>query len=308
MTAAPTDAPPLGFWKIAETYPGSPRAGRPRRARGLRRRAAGVVQPARARPAGAGPERGDTSRCCCPTASRCSSCTSPSRRPASTSSRSTTTSSAPRSPTSSQRLRGQGVRRPRALRRRAPRPRPTRSASPRRAGSRSARHRRLPPVRRAEGRPADARARRPHGRARYELHVGHDRPPEGRAARARRTSTPTTMAIASAGSCCLFGVAAARRQRPHRRLAAVPHRRARVLGAARCTSATRSCSWTSGRPSEMLDLIEQVPASRTSHMVPTQFHRLLGAARGRAGASTTCRRCGTWCTPPRRARPTSSAG
>ena len=37
MTAAPTDAPPLGFWKIAEAFPDHLALGRPRRARDLGR-------------------------------------------------------------------------------------------------------------------------------------------------------------------------------------------------------------------------------------------------------------------------------
>jgi long-chain acyl-CoA synthetase len=57
-------------------------------------------------------------------------------------------------------------------------------------------------------------------------------------------------------------------------------------------------------PAEMLELIERHQVT-TSHMVPTQFHRLL-ALPTPSGRSTTRRRCGAWCTRPRHARSRSS--
>ena len=63
--------------------------------------------------------------------------------------------------------------------------------------------------------------------------------------------------------------------------------------------------WT---PEGMLRARSSKHRVTTSHMVPTQFHRLLALPDDVQRASTTCRRCGTWCTPPRRARPRSSAG
>ena len=101
MTAAPTDAPPLGFWKIAETLPGPPRARRSRRARDHGRRAAGrraTSSSTACAPWASSPAT--RSRCCCPT--RRGVRALPRRRSgrASTSCRSTGTSSAPRSRTS----------------------------------------------------------------------------------------------------------------------------------------------------------------------------------------------------------------
>ena len=58
------------------------------------------------------------------------------------------------------------------------------------------------------------------------------------------------------------------------RLAALPHGRPHVRRPRRCTSATPSCSWTSGRPRRCCELIERHRVTH-SHMVPTQFHRLL---------------------------------
>ena len=56
------------------------------------------------------------------------------------------------------------------------------------------------------GQPTDAPADRQHGHG-DELHVGHDRAPEGRAARAARTSTPRPAAAsASAGCSTMFGL------------------------------------------------------------------------------------------------------
>ena len=61
--------------------------------------------------------------------------------------------------------------------------------------------------------------------------------------------------------------------------------------------------WT---PEDMLRLIEQYKVTN-SHMVPTQFHRLLALPEEARHRSTTCRRCATWCTRRRPARPRSSA-
>ena len=74
----------------------------------------------------------------------------------------------------------------------------------------------------------------------------------------------------------LFGIKPLRRQRPHLRVAAVPHRRARVRGDVAAPRATPSCSWTSGRPEAMLRADRASTASRTA---------------------TWCRRSSTACSP-----------
>ena len=140
---------------------------------------------------------------------------------------------------------------------RTPRPRcssatsasPTRAAAPPRrpASRRRARfavgaRRRLPRRTRSSraGQPDDA-ARRSRRRAGDELHLGHHRPPEGRA--------PAAGAVRSRHgrsrcSPCSSACSASSRENDNvhlTRLAALPHRRADVHRLARCTSATPSC-------------------------------------------------------------------
>ena len=137
-------------------------------------------------------------------------------------------------------------------------------------------------LRRAEGGPARRRARRPHHRRRHALHVGHDRSPEGRAPRPRRYRPGGRRAAATA--------------------AMLTHVRHRSRSTATCTSSARrsttprcSCSRRTRhphRPHRRADgqVVARADARSSStsyrvtntHMVPTQFHRLLASARRRA--------------------------
>ena len=76
-----------------------------------------------------------------------------------------------------------------------------------------------------------------------------------------------------------------------RRLAALPHRRARVR---RLLAALRPHRRADGQvdAGELPRAIERYRVT-TSHMVPTQFHRLLALPEEREGARTTSRRCAT---------------
>ena len=102
MTTAPTEAPPQGFWKIAEANPDHLALVDPDERLVSAGELLASCNQFVARPAGDGARAGRRRRhAAARTASRCSSCTSRSARPASTSSRSTGTSSVPRSRTSS---------------------------------------------------------------------------------------------------------------------------------------------------------------------------------------------------------------
>ena len=113
--------------------------------------------------------------------------------------------------------------------------------------SRCRRHPRVRLLRRRARRPADHAPRRPHRRRRHELHVGDDGQPQGdlpqaagrhaRAGRARALGAPVPLRHPAPG-----------RQRPHHRLAALPHGGAPLRERVDSTSATPSCSWTSGPP------------------------------------------------------------
>ena len=99
---------------------------------------------------------------------------------------------------------------------------------------------RLPSLRRALRRPERRRAREPQRRRGDELHLGHHRPPEGRAPPALRHGPrpdrrpvhrlPADVRREARG-----------RERPHHRLAALPHRGADVRVGRACTWATPSC-------------------------------------------------------------------
>ena len=100
----------------------------------------------------------------------------------------------------------------------------------------------LPPVRRAHRRPVRRDAggsRRGHG---DELHLGHHRQAEGRQARARAEGGRARPDHADDGGDLADVRHQARgRQRPPVRLAALPHRRARLLGQLAAPRATPSC-------------------------------------------------------------------
>ena len=172
------------------------------------RRAAGAREPAGARPARARAPAGRRRRDAA--AERRADDRALPRRDAGrarTSCRSTTTSPAPEI---AYILAGLGARR---------RSSPT-SASPtsRRARRRRGRacrrrrcfavgtHRRLPAVRRAHRRAADDAARGSRRRPGDELHLGHDRPAEGRAPRRSCRSIPTPSARCSRCSSRMFGI------------------------------------------------------------------------------------------------------
>ena len=253
------------------------------------------MQPARPRAARPGARaRATRSPCCCPTAPRCSSSTSPSRQagfylmPDQLPPR-----RRPRSPTSCRTREAKvfvaherfaDARHGRGRRDRVPR---RRAASPSAATSPGFRSY----AELNDGQPTDA-ARRPHDRRGHELHVGHDRAARRACAARCRASTPRP--------------AAARLRRDA----------ATCSGSSRttttCTSSARRCTtprcwrsraramhlghtvvlmdkWT---PEEMLQLIEQYRVTNIAHgadAVPPAAR----AARGRRGASTTCRRCAT---------------
>ncbi len=111
------------------------------------------------------------------------------------------------------------------------------AAAGRLAGGRRARLRLL---RRRARRAADHAARGPHHRRRHELHLGHDGEPQGhlpqadgRDARAGRAG-PLRAAVPLRDP-------AAGRQRPHHRLAALPHRRVALRECVDAPGAHRSC-------------------------------------------------------------------
>ena len=278
-----------GFWRLAPRTPSasrssvrttrhaprascSPRANRI--AHGLR-----ALGPA---------QRRHRARPCCPTGSRCSSCTSPRSRSGCTSRRSTTTWSAPRSPTSSTTA--------------TPRCSSTTSGSPT-SGQAAADEIDFPTDRRfavgaVDGfRPSPSSltaspttaARGSHRRRGHALHVGHHRTPEGREARASPTSTPTTWASCST---CFQRCSASSPRDDNVHITGSPLYHTAVLhvdGATPCTWATPSCSWTSGRPRRCCELIDQHGVTTSPHgadPVPPPARR----CPTRCGPSTTCPR------------------
>ena len=112
---------------------------------------------------------------------------------------------------------------------------------------------------------------------------------------------PRHVAATFGGLLLMFGAAAGRRQRAHRRLAALPHGRAGVRRRRPCTSATRWCSWTSGRRRGCSS-----SSSATGSPAATWCRRSSTGSwpfPTRSAPPTTCPRCATWSTPPPRARP-----
>ena len=171
-------------------------------------------------------------------------------------------------------LRGQGLRGPRALRRRRPATPPTRPSSPSSICFGGRRHPRLRLVRPACGtpsRPTDPADRTIGDVMNYTS--GTTGNPKG-VFRPLSGLSPEEAALGPVGHPLPVRHPAPGRQRPHRRLAALPHRRACASRARRSTSATPSCSWTSGCPRTCCGSSSSYRVT-TSHMVPTQFHRLL---------------------------------
>ena len=145
------------------------------------------------------------------------------------------------------RLHRAGLRREGVRRRTSASPRPARGAAdeigfPQRGALRG--RRRCPasaPTRSSPtGQPTTLpdRARRRPG---DELHVGHDRPAEGRAPPARRRSTPTPSRSMFAMFLGMFGIQPRGRQRPPRAARRSTTRPCSCSRRARCTSGTPSC-------------------------------------------------------------------
>ena len=264
MTTAPTDAPPHGFWKIAEAYPDHLALVDPDERLVLRGRAARLVQPARARPAGDGARAGRRGR----------DAAAQRRRGVRAVPRGQPGRLLPHPDQLAPRRSRDRVHRRRTARRRRSsrtpaspstrRPRPTRSTSPPTgrfavggdiAG--------LPRLRRAEGGPAHRRCppTAPTGMVMNYTSGTTGRPRA--CAAALPGIEPEAGGRGFGGMLYHVRAAAVRRQRAHRRLAAVPHRGARVRGLGDPHRAHRRASWTSGRPQQMLHLIDTLQASRT---------------------------------------------
>ena len=137
---------------------------------------------------------------------------------------------------------------------------------------RGRRGRRLPPLRRPRRRPADHAARGPHRRGGDALHVGHHRPAEGRAAPAP-PADPDEAGHLTGVPLHVFGI------QPHDgnvHICGSPLYHTAVLHFAATSlhlghTVVLMDKWT---PESMLQLIEDHKVTH-SHMVPTQFHRLL---------------------------------
>ena len=189
----------------------------------------------------------------------------------------------------------------RARRRRRPR---STSAADHRFADR--RRRRLPPVRRAHRRPARHGAREPHRRRADALHVGHHRPAQGREAgagrhRPRRAGRAATAASRGCSACSRSTATCTSRGSP------LYHTAVLMWTANALHLGHKVVLMDKWAPEGMLELIDAAPGHDQPHgadPVPPPA----GPARGRARLTTTCRRCAAWCTPPRRARPRSSAG
>ena len=145
-------------------------------------------------------------------------------------------------------------------------------------------------VRAAEGRSADHRTRRSPDGPGDELHVGHDRAPEGRAARAAGRR-PRDRGRHVRRDALPLRVATVRRQRAHRRFAAVPHRGAGVL---RRGHAHRPHGRGDGQVDAAADAPphRQVPRDQHAHGADPVRAAAWGCPRTSA-RSTTSRRCGT---------------
>ena len=294
----------LGFWNFAAAGAEGARAGDAGGEARLARRAGGGVEPGRARAARARPRAGGHRRGGArerPALRRALPRLLPGR--ASTSCRSTTTSPAPRSPTSS----------------RTPRRRCS-STSPRfrEAVEKALPELKLPathrfsvgalpgfrPYAELSAGQSDADAREPHRRRGDELHLGHHRPPEGRAAPALGHG-PDLIGALFTGFQQMFGV---KPEDGNVHITGSPLYHTAVLmfasGAMHMGhTVVLMEKWT---PEAMLQRIDSYKVT-TSHMVPTQFHRLLQLPADVRGQATTARPRAPWCTPRRPARPTSSA-
>ena len=174
------------------------------------------------------------------------------------------------------RLRGQGLRGPRAVRRDVPRPRPTRPASPRTSASPSATVAGFRPVRRTHRRPA--RRPRPTTAPRgavMNYTSGTTGTPEGRAPAAARRRRPRR--AHASGDAASASVRHRSRTTTTSTSSCSPLYHTAVLDVRGRRAAHRphaSCSWTSGRPRRCCGSSSSYGVTH-SHMVPTQFHRLL---------------------------------
>ena len=264
-TDATTEAPPLGFWAIADGPPRPPRARDPRATASPRRRA-GRRRPTRsctgcAPPASASVTR---SRCCCRTRPRCSSSTSRRCRPASTSCPINWHLVGPEIAYIVQDCEAKAFV---AHARFADAAQAAADEIDFPATTGFAVGGDIPGFRSYDelkaGQPT-TRARGPHDGRVDELHVGHDGQAEGRAPPAAQRAARGDRRRQRRDAVPLRA-AALRRQRAPLRLAAVPHGRARSSPAARSTSATPSCSWTSWTPEGMLELIARYQRHEHAH-------------------------------------------
>ena len=141
-----------------------------------------------------------------------------------------------------------------------------------------------------DAQPDDA-ARGPHHGRRHELHVGHDGQPQGDLPQALRASPRNRLRSGLAGPAVPLRHPAAGRQRPHHRLAAVPHRGAALRERlAAPGSHRRADGQVAARGHAAAD--RGAAGHHVAHgadPVPPPAR----AARGRARPSTTCRRCAT---------------
>ena len=209
---------------------------------------------------------------CSPTRSPCSSCTWRRRRPGSTSRRSTATSPRRRSPTSSRTATPRSLVCSRAHRRRHA-PRRRRARLPR---GRALLDRRRPPASgpmRSSRR--DSRTSCPADRARRrvdDVHLGHDGPAQGRPPAPRSPARPRRRRAQRHVPACS---SASRRTagRPPRRLAALPHGRPQLLHE---PPPLRPHRRAHGQVDAGGDArAHRAPPRDDTHMVPTQFRRLL---------------------------------
>ena len=182
-------------------------------------------------------------------------------------------------------LRGQGLRRPRAVRRGGRRRRRRGRAARRRGRFAVGRDRRLRLLRHHAGHPAHHRSRRPHHRRRHELHLGHHRQPQGGVPAAERRH-PRGGGHRPVRDPLPVRHPARRRQRAHRGLAALPHRRAALLGSLHPPAPHRGAHGQVG-PRGDAPAHREVPGDQLPHG-PHPVPPAAGPARGDPQPATTC--------------------
>ena len=215
-----------GFWTIAEEVPDHLATVEPDgteiTAGDVLARANQLVHGLRA----LGLEPGDCVATVLPNGAADDRCSSPRCRPAGTSRRSTPALAA-RDRVHPQRLRGEGVHQPRALRRARAARRPKKRASPPRHGLSPARSRASArSTRSLDRQPTTLPDDRSDGRG-DALHVGHHRQAQGRAARARRVDPDTSARAGHVPARCSASRRAATTCTSHARRSTTPRSRLR---------------------------------------------------------------------------------